>query len=161
MPETRPGCRLTAGKDRRSSMETGNVRSLCTVTQTCFPSCIHLCSFSPPASRSLHLVTRCHPSAVMTWCTTGLKVWRSVYTGMCVRGRPAWQTSRTPRIQKTESPGCSPGLSWRQSAKALCSSRVGENDQGQVCHSWESMCLQPDQCYFSPTNSLQSNTASV
>lgn len=76
MPETLPGCRLMAGSGRRSSTET--------------------------ALRSLRLVTPCPLSVATTWCTTGLKAWRSVCTGTYARGRPDWRTSQTLRTRKTE-----------------------------------------------------------
>lgn len=86
MPGTPPGCRLMAGRDRRSNMET--------------------------VSRSLRLATQCPPSVAMTWCTTGLKAWLSVCTGTCARGRSGWRTSRTRQTQKTESADALTGLHW-------------------------------------------------
>lgn len=58
--------------------------------------------FFSTASRSLHLVTQCPPSAATTWCTTGSRAWLSACTGMCGSAKHGWQTPPTRRTRRTE-----------------------------------------------------------
>lgn len=118
------GCHLMAGRDRRSNMETGKHYKLSSAAVSFFSLGLgFICSllFFVTASRSLRLVIQCPPSAAMTWCTTGLKAWRSVCTGTCVRSKRGQQTCRTHQTQKTES-----ALWQRHWTNALHSSWVNE-----------------------------------
>lgn len=73
--------------------------------------CSHTRSLSLPLSLLLSLsvlrspppATRCPPSVVMTWFTTGSTVWPSVCIGMCARSRRGCLRPRTPQTQRTDS----------------------------------------------------------
>lgn len=121
MPETPPGCRSTAGRDRRSSTETGTPlspsSSVAVSSYHLFfpPFRIHsLCFSLKTASKLQRLVTRCPPSAAMTSCTTGSKAWLSVCTGTYARGRSDWQTSPTPQTPKTDPAGAFSAAFWQR-----------------------------------------------
>lgn len=123
MPGTLPGCHLMAGRDKRSSMETGKYSPqshsfpLFQVKIYCLPA---LFFFILTASRSLHLVTQYPPSAATTWCTTGLRAWPSACTGTCGRGKRGWQTPPTRLTRRTEAaPALTRALSPGQSSQQL------------------------------------------
>lgn len=118
MPETQPGCLLMAGRDRRSSMETGETHSLALSPGTSLDKFVSphfririnfLSVCLPTASRSLRPVIQCHRSVVTTWSTTGSRAWPSVCTGTSARGRRAWPKSQTHRTLRTKWVGAGSG----------------------------------------------------
>lgn len=133
MPGTPPGCRLMAGRDKRSSMETGKC-CCCFIPGFFFffkslsDKIFIFFFFFSTASRSLRRVTRCPPSAATTWCTTGSRAWPSACTGTCGRGRRGWRTPPTRRTRRPEAAlarptGPTPGVRSSQPTNARAASR--------------------------------------
>lgn len=169
MPGTPPGCRLTAGRDKRSSMETGKVHqpslSAALSLHRMFP--LHLHEFASRVSpNSIKITTSCYP--VPSICCHDLVYDWFESLAQCLH----WNV-RKRQARLADASDSSDTENWicRRRERHFSAQQLSEWKHGSLGDElevtskhfldrntglWERehVCLQPNDCFISPVNSM-------